>query len=136
MDLLNKVMLVGNLVRDPEVRETGNGKAVANFCLAVDPPGGGMSRDDRNTSAADPIFVDIVVWERNAENASQYLQKGSQVLIEGRLQMDSWKDKESGQARSKLKVCGERMRFMATPGGGDGQRRDSRQRRPEPAGAR
>jgi len=125
MDLLNKVMVVGNLTRDPEVRETGSGKAVANLSLAVDPPGGGgNNRDDaRSADPPEPIFLDVVLWERMAENAGKYLKKGSAILIEGRLQMDSWQDKDSGQTRRKLKVSGERMRFLNL-GSGRGEHAD------------
>ena len=125
MDLLNKVMVVGNLTRDPELRETGNGKKVAHVSLAIDQPGGAGSRqeDGSSSSPPDPIFLDVVLWERMAENAGQFLKKGSAILLEGRLQMDSWQDKESGQTRRKLKVSGERMRFLNL-GSGRGDRED------------
>jgi len=123
MDLLNRVMIAGRLTRDPEVRETGSGKTVANLALALDPPGGGSK--ESHSQPSDPIYVDVVLWERTAENAGQYLQKGSPVLIEGRLQMDSWEDKETGKTRRKLKVAGERMRFLNLA--------SSREERQEPA---
>ena len=110
MDLLNRVSMIGNLVADPQVREVGEGKLVADFCLAFDPPG--AKRDDSNRSTGEAIFVEVEVWDRMAENAGQYLSKGSPVLIEGRLKMDRWEDKETGKNRSKLKVAGDRMRFM------------------------
>lgn len=126
MDLLNKVIIVGNLTKDPEVRETSSGKAVANLSLAVDPPGsrregaGGRDRAQEET-----IFVEVVLWEKTAENAGKYLEKGSPVLIEGRLRMESWEDKETGKNRSKLKVVGERMRFLNLgSGSGRDERRD------------
>jgi single-strand DNA-binding protein len=119
MDLLNKVMLVGNLTRDPEIRETASGKAVAELTLAIDPPGAGKGkgshdrdRDHAHVQNDDTIFVEVVLWERTAENAADYLKKGSPVLIEGRLRMDSWEDKETGKIRRKLKVAGERMKFL------------------------
>jgi single-strand DNA-binding protein len=105
MDILNKVMLVGNLTRDPELRQTGAGKAVTDLSLALDGPGG--TREE-----PEPVYVDVALWERNAENAVQYLKKGSPVLIEGRLRMDRWEDKETGQTRTKLKVTGDRMKFL------------------------
>ena len=135
MDLLNKVMIVGNLTRDPEVRQVANGKTLADLGLAVRQAGNG-GRDD---PPPEPVFVDVVVWDRMAENASQYLSKGSAVLIEGRLQMDSWQDKESGKTRRKLKIAGERMRFLNLGGGRDerdGPPGGSASRRREPAGAR
>jgi single-strand DNA-binding protein len=117
MDLLNRVSLIGNLTADPEVRETTTGKTVAELRLAVDPPAKAKSSDDDGRSAehAEPIFVKVVLWERTAQNAGQFLHKGSQVLIEGRLRMDRWQDKETGQTRRALKVAGERMRFLGAP---------------------
>lgn len=122
MDLLNKVMLAGNLARDPEVRSTGSGKRVAEFTLALDPPGAKRrnespaasvgGRAPQQPSQDGTIFVDVVLWDRAAENAGEYLRKGSGVLVEGRLRMDSWEDRESGKIRRKLKVSGERMRFL------------------------
>ena len=126
MDILNRVMIAGRLTRDPEVRETASGKSVAELSLAMDPPGGGKSRDDREQSSkGDSIFVDVVVWEQTAETAREYLKKGSAILIEGRLRMDCWEDRETGKLRRKLKVAGERMRFLnlapARSGGGRSQ---------------
>lgn len=110
MDLLNRVSLIGNLVSDPELKELGNDKAVATLRLAVDQPGAG--RKDPQASPPEPVYVDVEVWDRNAHNAQKYLQKGNPILIEGRLKMDSWQDKQSGQRRRKLMVTGERMRFL------------------------
>jgi len=114
MDLLNKVMVIGNLTRDPELRETGSGKAVAELGLAVAQRGhGGSERSDgEGPGVPEPVFLDVVLWERNAENASRYLKKGSSILVEGRLRLDRWEDRESGRNRSKLKVDGERLRFL------------------------
>lgn len=122
MDLLNKVMLAGNLARDPDVRSTGSGKKVAEFTLALDPPGAKRRAEPASPqpggrNSAQPvqdgtIFVDVVFWDRAAENAGEYLRKGSGVLVEGRLRMDSWEDRETGKIRRKLKVNGERMRFL------------------------
>lgn len=111
MDLLNKVMMIGNLTREPELRKTGSGTAVTEISLALDPPGGGKGQEG-TPAQTEPIFVDVVLWERNAENAVQYLKKGSPVLIEGRLRMDRWEDKETKQTRTKLKVTGDKMRFL------------------------
>ena len=114
MDLLNKVMVIGNLTRDPEVRETGSGKTVAELSLAVAQRGGGGGDREGTgaTPAPDPVYLQVVFWERMAENASQYLRKGSPVLVEGRLRMNRWEDRETGQARSRLVVTGERLRFL------------------------
>ena len=110
MDLLNRVSLIGNLVADPEVKELGQDKAVATLRLAVDQPGGSK---DGEASPPEPVYVDVEVWDRNAQNAGKFLSKGKAVLIEGRLKMDSWQDKQSGQRRRKLLVRCERMRFLS-----------------------
>ena len=117
MASLNKVMLIGNLTRDPEVRYTPKGTAVSDLGLAVNrvySSEGGEKREETT-------FVDVVLWARMAELAGQYLKKGRSVFIEGRLQMDSWEDKATGQKRSKLRVVGENMQFLGSPrGDGDG----------------
>jgi len=119
---LNKVMLLGNLTRDPEVRYTPKGTAVGDLGLAVN-----RRVSDGNGNWSDEVtFVDVTVWGTNAENAQKYLTKGRGVFIEGRLQMDTWEDKQSGQKRSKLKVVAEVLQFLpdgkggATPPGGGG----------------
>ena len=123
MASFNKVVLVGNLTRDPEVRHTPSGTAVTDIGLAVN-----NRWFDKQTNAwhEDPVFIDVTLWARQAEIAGEYLSKGSQVLIEGRLQLDQWEDRESGQKRSKLKVVGENMRML-------GSRRDRGVVEPEPA---
>src|SRR6202521_3623391 len=112
---LNKVFLIGNLTRDPDVRYTPKGTAVADFGLAVNrsvPSEDGERREE-------VTFIDITLWGRQAEIAEQYLKKGRSVFIEGRLQLDSWDDKQTGQKRSKLKVVGENMQMLGSrPGGG------------------
>ena len=123
MDLLNKVMVIGNLTRDPELRKTANGTAVANLGLAVAQSGGGHREETPSAHPAEPIYLDVVLWERTAEIAEQYLKKGSAVLVEGRLQMDTWQDEESGKTRRKVKISGERMRFLNL-GSGRGDRED------------
>lgn len=119
---LNKVMLLGNLTRDPEVRYTPKGTAVGDLGLAVN-----RRVADGNGNWSDEVtFVDVTVWGTNAENAQKYLTKGRGVFIEGRLQMDTWEDKASGQKRSKLKVVAEVLQFLpdgkggAQGGGGSG----------------
>lgn len=114
---LNKVMLLGNLTRDPEVRYTPKGTAVGDLGLAVN-----RRVSDGNGNWSDEVtFVDVTVWGTNAENAQKYLTKGRGVFIEGRLQMDTWEDKASGQKRSKLKVVAEVLQFLPDgKGGGQG----------------
>lgn len=110
----NKVLLMGNLTRDPEVRYTPKGTAIANLGLAVNR----QWTTETGEKKEEVTFVDIEVWGRQAETAGQYLSKGRPVFIEGRLRFDQWDDKESGQKRSKLKVVAERVQFLGAPSGG------------------
>jgi len=109
MASFNKVILIGNLTRDPDLRHTPGGSAVTEIGLAVN-----RSWFDKasNSRKEETTFVDVTLWGRTAEVASEYLTKGKSVLIEGRLQLDQWDDKESGQKRSKLKVVGENMTML------------------------
>ena len=109
----NRVILVGNLTRDPELRYLASGTAVTDVGLAV---------NDRRKNAngewiEETTFVDVTVWGRTAEVMSEYLGKGSPVLIEGRLKLDSW-ETQDGQKRSKLKVVAERMQMLGAKGQG------------------
>jgi len=117
MASFNKVILLGNLTRDPEVRYTPKGSAVCDLGIAVNrvyTTEGGEKREE-------VTYVDVVLWSRLAEIAGEYLKKGRPVFIEGRLQMDSWEDKQSGQKRTKLRVVGESMQLLGSrPGGGGG----------------
>ncbi|MCW1923273.1 single-stranded DNA-binding protein [Luteolibacter arcticus] len=122
---LNKVMLIGNLTRDPEVRYTPKGTAVGDLGLAVNR----RVSDGNGNWSDETTFVDITVWGTNAENAQKFLTKGRGVFVEGRLQMDTWEDKQSGQKRSKLKVVAEVLQFLPDgkqgaggSGGGGGPR--------------
>jgi len=109
MSSLNKVFLLGNLTREPELRYTPGGSAVGEFGLAV---------NRKFNDKEEVCFVDIVVWGKQAETCHRYLEKGVSVLIEGRLQLDQWQDKESGAKRSRLRVVAERVQFL---GRGPGQ---------------
>jgi single-strand DNA-binding protein len=114
----NRVILVGNLTRDPELRYIPSGTAVTDIGLAVND-----RRKNPNGEWVDQTtFVDVTLWARQAEVASEYLSKGAPVLIEGRLQLDTWETSD-GQKRSKLKVVGERMQMLGSPRGGAGARR-------------
>ncbi len=105
MASFNRVILVGNLTRDVELRYTPQGTAVTDIGLAVN------DRVKRNDQWVDEAtFGDITLWGRTAEVASEYLSKGSPVLIEGRLKFDTWE--QDGQKRSKLRVVGERMQML------------------------
>ncbi|MBA3273322.1 MAG: single-stranded DNA-binding protein [Chthoniobacterales bacterium] len=117
MASFNKVILIGNLTRDPEVRYTPKGSAVCDLGLAVNR----QYSLDNGEKREEVTFVDVVLWARLAEIAGEYLKKGRPVFIEGRLQLDTWDDKQSGQKRSKLRVIGETMQLLGgRPGGGGG----------------
>jgi single-strand DNA-binding protein len=113
---LNKVMLMGNLTRDPEIRYTPKGTAVAELGLAINR----VYSADNGEKREETTFVDVTLWGRTAEIAGEYLKKGRPVFIEGRLQLDTWDDKQTGQKRSKLKVVGEAMQLMGSRGDGGG----------------
>jgi len=113
----NKVLLMGNLTRDPEVRYTPKGTAIASLGLAINR----QWTNEAGEKKEEVTFVDVEVWGRQAETAGQYLAKGRPVFIEGRLRFDQWDDKESGQKRSKLKVVAERVQFLGAPKGGAGK---------------
>lgn len=111
----NRVILVGNLTRDVELRYVAGGTAVTDIGLAVND-----RRKNANGEWVDETtFVDVTLWSRQAEIASEYLSKGSSVLIEGRLKLDTWQTND-GQKRSKLHVVGERMQMLGPRGGGGG----------------
>jgi len=114
----NRVILIGNLTRDPEVRYIPSGMAVAEIGLAVNRQYTDKGSSERKEEVT---FVDVTLWGREAELAGEYLAKGRPVMIEGRLQLDSWEDKQSGQKRSKLKVVGERMQFLGSAPGAGGE---------------
>src|SRR2546428_12345480 len=110
MASFNKVILLGNLTRDPEVRYTPKGSAVCDLGLAVNR----QYTLDSGEKREEVTYVDVVLWARLAEIAGEYLKKGRPVFIEGRLQMDSWDDKQTGQKRTKLRVVGESMQLLGS----------------------
>src|SRR5213592_2877370 len=116
MASFNKVILLGNLTRDPEVRYTPKGSAVCDLGIAVNR----VYTTDSGEKREEATFVDVTFWGRTAEVAGEYLKKGRPVFIEGRLQLDSWEDKQSGQKRSKLRVVAEGMQLIGSRGGGGG----------------
>lgn len=104
---LNKVLLIGNLTRDPELRYIPSGTAVANLGLATN-----RTYTTQDGERKEEVcYIDIVVWGKTAENCANYLSKGRPVFIEGRLQLDTW-ETEDGQKRSKLKVVADRVQFL------------------------
>ena len=137
---LNKVMLIGNVTRDPEIRYTPKGTALVELGIAVNR----RYTADNGEKREETTFVDVTFWGRTAEIASEYLRKGRSVYVEGRLQLDSWDDKQTGQKRSKLRVVGEEMQMLGSrEGGGGGGKEPSgggeydeepRSSRPAPAG--
>jgi single-strand DNA-binding protein len=115
MPTLNKVILLGNLTRDPELRHTPQGTAVCALGLAVNrrfTTAAGEGRDET-------CFVDVDVWGRQAQSCASYLRKGSPALVDGRLRMDQWDDRETGKRRTRLRVCADRVQFVGPPTTGD-----------------
>lgn len=118
----NKVILVGNLTRDIELRETPGGASVADAGLAVND-----RRKQGDEWVDETSFVDLTLWGRTAENAAEYLSKGSPILVEGRLKQDSWEN-EAGEKRTKLKVVVDKLQFLST-------KKDAAEARAEPVAA-
>ena len=112
MASFNRVILAGNLTRDIELRETPGGASVADAGLAVND-----RRKQGDEWVDETSFVDLTLWGRTAENAAEYLSKGSPILIEGRLKQDSWQN-EAGEKRTKLKVVVDRLQFLSNNGNG------------------
>lgn len=108
MSSFNRVTLLGNLTRDPELKRTKTGAAVTELGLAMNRTWNSESGERQEETT----FVDVTVWGKTAENAAKYLQKGRSVLLEGRLQLDTWMDSKSGQNRSKLRVVAESLQFL------------------------
>jgi len=114
---LNKVLIAGNLTRDPELKTIPSGTALCEFGLASNRR---WRRQGEDQLQEETCFVEVTVWGRSGENCNQYLNKGSGVLVEGRLKYDRWDDKETGKARSKLTVVADRVHFMPRSGEGSG----------------
>jgi single-strand DNA-binding protein len=111
MASFNKVILAGNLTRDPELRYTPKGTAVAKLGLAVNR----KWRDESGQPKEEVTFVDVEAFAKTAETIGQYLKKGSPVLVEGRLRLDTWDDKQTNQKRSRLLVVCENFQFLDSP---------------------
>jgi len=131
MASVNKVMLLGNLTRDPEIRYTPKGTAVTDLGMAINR----IRTGDNGERSEEVTYVDVTLWGRTAELAGQYLSKGRSVFIEGRLQLDQWDDKATGQKRSRLRVVGENMQFIGGQGqgGGGGNAQGGNQQQSKPA---
>jgi len=120
----NRVILAGNLTRDPELRYTPKGTAVARITLAVNRT---YTAGEGGEKKEEVTFVDVDVWSRQAEVISQYVKKGQPLLVEGRLKQDTWEDKNTKQKMSKLKVVLESFSFLSSGNrGGDGAPAPSR----------
>ena len=132
MASFNKVILVGNLTRDPELRYTPKGTAIAKIGVAVNR----VWTTDTGEKKEEVTFVDVAVFGRTAENVGQYMRKGRPILIEGRLRLDQWEDKQTGQKKSRLGVVAETVQFLGSANGGSGGGEGgapSRPARPAPA---
>lgn len=112
---MNKVMLMGNLTRDPELKFTPGNQAVCELGLAINRKYRTKEGEDREETT----FVDCEAWGKQAEVLKQYMSKGKPIFIEGRLKLDTWEDKEGGK-RSKMRVVIENFQFIGGPGGGGG----------------
>jgi single-strand DNA-binding protein len=136
MASLNRVFLIGNLTRDPEVRHTPKGTAVGDLGMAIN-----MSYRTADGQTKDEVcYVDVVVWGRAAENCKNYLTKGAPIFVEGRLQLDQW-ETQDGSRKSKLRVRAERVQFLGRPsnrqgneGGPQPQKRSTPQHSPHDEG--
>lgn len=111
---LNRVLLIGNLTRDPELRVTPKGTAICQFGLAVNR----SYKDESGQTREETTFVDIEAWGRQGETISKYCTKGRPLFVEGRLRLDQWEDKASGQKRSRMKVVLENFQFLGGRGEG------------------
>ncbi|MEM6278453.1 MAG: single-stranded DNA-binding protein [Verrucomicrobiota bacterium] len=108
MSSYNRVTLLGNITRDPDLKRVKSGQAVVDLGLALNR----TWSNEAGERQEETTFVDVTVWGKTAENAAKYLQKGRSVLVEGRLQLDTWTDSNSGQNRSKLRVVAESLQFL------------------------
>lgn len=132
---LNKVMLIGNLTRDPELRVTPKGTAICTFSLAVNR----KFKDESGGEREEVTYVDIEAWGKAGENISKYCTKGRPLFVEGRLRLDQWEDKNTKEKRSRMKVVCENFQFLGSGGGrgeggggGGGEGGESRSYSPAP----
>ena len=111
MASFNKTILVGNLVRDPELKYTPSGMAICEFTLAVND---GFAKEGKDPEV---LFIDIVTFNKTAENCGKFLKKGSSALVDGRLKLDKWQDKQTGDNRSKHSITANVVQFLTKPEG-------------------
>src|SRR5664279_2682354 len=131
MASFNKVIIAGNLTRDPELRYTPKGTAIASFGLAINR----KWKSETGEAKEEVVFVDVEAWDRQAEVVAQYFKKGRPILVEGRLKFDQWEDKNTHQKRSKLSVRLESFSFIDTKHADDGVPSDAPRARPAAAPA-
>ena len=132
MASFNKVILMGNLTRDPELRYTPKGTAIAKIGVAVNR----VWTNEAGEKKEEVTFVDVDIFGRTAENVGQYMRKGRPILIEGRLKLDQWDDKQTGQKKSRMGVVAETVQFLGgAPGAGEGGGGAPAPRAPRPAAA-
>lgn len=118
MSSFNKVIIVGNLTRDPELRYTPKGTAVAKLGMAINR----QWKDDSGEKKEEVTFIDVDAFGKQAETIGQYCKKGKPLLIEGRLKLETWEDKQTNQKRSKLGVVLESFQFLGDGGNGGGEK--------------
>ena len=126
MPNLNKVMLIGNVTRDPEVKYTPKGTAVCEVGLAINR----AWKDDGGQKKEETTFVGITFWGRLAEICGEYAKKGRPIYVEGRLTQESWEDKETGKKVTKTKVVGESLQLLGGKQGGESNEAPPRPQRP------
>lgn len=110
MASFNRVVVMGNVTRDPEIKRLPSGVAVLDLGVAINE----KSKNKAGELIEKTVFLDVAVWDKQAENCAQYLRKGAPVLVEGKLQMDEWTSKE-GEKRSKLRVRADMVQFLGAP---------------------
>ena len=115
----NRVILAGNLTRDPELRSTNEGVPVCDFGIAVN------RRKPKDSHEEKADFFDVSAWRELGETIANYKKKGDPIIVEGRLQYRSWEDRESGQKRSKVDVVADNVQFLSNRGGEDGEEDDA-----------
>jgi single-strand DNA-binding protein len=125
----NRVILMGNLTRDPEYRQLASGQAVCRLSLASNRQ---FKNRQSDSMVQEVLYVDIDVWGAQAESCRQYLQKGRPILVEGRLKYDTWQD-QNGQTRSKHSIVAERVQFLGSQGANLDEEAASKEAEPEPS---
>lgn len=109
MASLNKVMVMGNLTRDPEIKHTPKGTAIASLSIAINR----NYTTESGEKKEEVTYVDIEAWGRLAENCAEHLSKGKQIFVEGRLKLDTWEDKQTGEKRSRMRVAADTVQFLS-----------------------